>query len=88
MLVTRPWWVEPEGVFRLDRIPRVFEKLFHAERDAVGLLVDLDDLDLHLLADLEDLGRGWLTRRHANVGDVQGGRRPPPRSTKGGARTR
>src|SRR6478735_12689221 len=45
------------GIFRLDALPRIVLQLLHAERDAVGLVVDLDDLDLHLLADIEHLGR-------------------------------
>src|SRR5260370_7980582 len=39
-----------DGVFGLDALPRVVQQLLHAERDAVGLVVVLDDLDLHLLA--------------------------------------
>ena len=35
----------------LDVRPRVFLQLLHAERDAVGLVVDLDDAHLDLLAD-------------------------------------
>jgi len=39
-----------ERVFRLDALPWVVEQLLHAERDAVSLVVDLDDLHLHGLA--------------------------------------
>src|SRR5579864_8164051 len=38
--------------FRLDALPRIGLKLLHAERDAVRLVIDLDDLDLHLLAEI------------------------------------
>src|SRR5262249_3567755 len=41
-----------------------------AERDAVGLMVDLDDLDLHLLADIEHLGR-MVDAPPRDIGDVQ-----------------
>ena len=37
-----------DRVFGLDALPRIVQQLLHAERDAVGLVVDLDDLDLHL----------------------------------------
>ena len=42
----------------LDRVPRIRLQLLHAEADALGVLVDLDDLDLHGLADPEDLATG------------------------------
>src|SRR5262245_7940468 len=54
----------------LDALPRIGEELLHAKRDAVGLVVDLDDLDLHLLADVEHLGR-VIDAPPGNVGDVQ-----------------
>ena len=54
----------------LDALPRIVEQLLHAERDAVGLVVDLDDLDLHLLADVEHLGR-VIDAPPGDVGDVQ-----------------
>src|SRR6202040_48157 len=59
-----------DRIFRLDALPRVVEQLLHAERDAVGLVVDLDDLDLHLLADVEHLG-GVIDAPPGDVGDVQ-----------------
>src|SRR5262252_6844422 len=59
-----------DGVFRLDALPRIVLQLLHAERDAVGLVVDLDDLDLHLLADIEHLG-GVIDAPPGDVGDVQ-----------------
>src|SRR4029077_1352978 len=54
----------------LDALPRIGLKLLHAERDAVGLVVDLDDLDLDLLADVEHLGR-VIDAPPRDVGDVQ-----------------
>ena len=54
----------------LDALPRIVEQLLHAERDAVGFVVDLDDLDLHLLADVEHLGR-MIDAAPGDVGDVQ-----------------
>ena len=54
----------------LDALPRIGLKLLHAERDAVGLVVDLDDLDLHLLADIEHLG-GVIDAPPGDVGDMQ-----------------
>src|SRR5271170_4666079 len=59
-----------DRVFGLDALPRIVEQLLHAERDAVGLVVDLDDLDLHLLADIEHLGR-MIDASPGDVGDVQ-----------------
>src|SRR6185436_16031026 len=56
--------------FGLDALPRIVEQLLHAERDAVGFVVDLDDLDLHLLADIEHLGR-VIDAAPRDVGDVQ-----------------
>src|SRR5215471_9077450 len=53
-----------------DALPRIGLQLLHAERDAVGLVVDLDDLDLHLLADVEHLGR-VIDAPPCDVGDVQ-----------------
>src|SRR5581483_6061572 len=38
-------------------LPRIGLRLLQAERDALALAVDVEHLDLHLLADLEDLGR-------------------------------
>ena len=63
-----------DRIFRLDALPRVIEQLLHAKRDAVGLVIDLDDLDLDLLPDVEDLG--WMIDAPPrDVGDVQTGRR-------------
>ncbi|MEL6425055.1 MAG: S1 RNA-binding domain-containing protein, partial [Pseudomonadota bacterium] len=38
-------------------VPRIGLQLLHAEADALGLLVDLDHLDLDGLTDVQDLGR-------------------------------
>src|SRR6202161_279635 len=59
-----------ERVLRLDALPRIVQQLLHAERDAVGLVVDLDDLDLHGLADGEHLGR-VIDPAPGDIGDVQ-----------------
>src|SRR3954453_7405855 len=59
-----------EREFRLDVLPRIVLQLLHAERDAVRLVIDLDDLDLHLLADVEHLGR-VIDAPPGDVGDVQ-----------------
>ena len=59
-----------DGVARLDRRPRIFLKLLHAERDAVRLVVDLDDAHLHLLADAQHFGR-MVDAPPGDVGDVQ-----------------
>jgi hypothetical protein len=44
--------------------------LLHAKRDAVRLVVDLDDLDLHRLADVEHFGR-VIDPAPRDVGDMQ-----------------
>ena len=54
----------------LDALPRIGLQLLHAERDAVGLVIDLDDLDLDLLADIEDFGR-MVDAPPSDIGDVQ-----------------
>src|SRR5262249_41719829 len=58
------------GIFSLNALPRIVLQLLHAERDAVGLVIDLDDLDLHLLADIEHLGR-MIDPPPGDIGDVQ-----------------
>jgi hypothetical protein len=47
----------PQREAAFDRIPRIGLQLLHAKRDAVGFLVDLDDLDLDGLADRQDFRR-------------------------------
>src|SRR6185437_6190878 len=59
-----------DRILGLDALPRIVEQLLHAERDAVGLVVDLDDLDLDLLADVEHLGR-MIDAPPCDVGDMQ-----------------
>ena len=53
-----------------DALPRIGEELLDAERDAVRLVVDLDDLDLDRLADGHDLGR-MVHAAPRHVGDVE-----------------
>ena len=59
-----------ERILRLDALPRIVQQLLHAERNAVGLVVDLDDLDLDGLADGQNLGR-VIDPAPGDVGDVQ-----------------
>src|SRR3954453_12821107 len=54
----------------LDPVPRIVQQLLHAERDAVGFVVDLDDLHLHGLADGQNLGR-VIDPAPGDVGDMQ-----------------
>src|SRR5256714_7865923 len=56
--------------FRLDALPWIVEQLLHAQRNAVGLVIDLDDLHLDLLPDVEHLGR-VIDAPPRDVGDVQ-----------------
>src|SRR5690606_7053783 len=53
-----------------DVLPRIALELLHAERDAVGFLVDADDLHLDRLADVENLGR-MVDAAPCHVGHVQ-----------------
>ena len=59
-----------QRILGADQIPRIFLQLLHAEADAVGVLVDLDDLYLDGLADRQDLGR-VVDPAPCHVGDVQ-----------------
>src|SRR4051812_11296979 len=59
-----------QRVLCLDALPRIVQQLLHAERDAVGLVVDLDDLDLDGLADGEHFGR-VIDPAPCDIGDVQ-----------------
>src|SRR5665213_3576732 len=54
----------------LDALPRIVEQLLHAQRNSVGLVVDLDDLDLHLLTNIEHFGR-VIDAPPGDVGDMQ-----------------
>ena len=57
-------------ILGFDALPRIVQQLLHAERDAVRLVVDLDDLDLHRLADVEHFGR-VIDAAPRDIGDVQ-----------------
>ena len=70
MLVTRPVCLRADRELLLDGVPGIGLQLLHAEADALGVLVDLDDLDLHGLADPEDLAR-VVDPAPGHVGDVQ-----------------
>ncbi len=70
MLVTVPVIFLPIGNLVADVAPRIRLELLHAERDAVGFLVDADDLHLDRLADVEDLGR-MVDAAPCHVGDMQ-----------------
>ena len=70
MLVTRPLNLTPDRVFRLDALPRIGLELLHAEADAVGLMIDADDLHPHGLSDRQHLGR-VVDPPPGDVGDVQ-----------------
>src|SRR6202022_2051852 len=59
-----------QRVLGLDALPRIVQQLLHAERDTVGLVVYLDDLDLDGLADGEHLGR-VIDPPPGDIGDVQ-----------------
>ena len=59
-----------DRILRLDAFPRIDLELLHAERDAERLRVDADDLHLHRLADVQDLG-GMVDAAPRHVGDVQ-----------------
>src|SRR6185436_11132362 len=57
-------------IFRLDAGPRIGLQLLHAQRDALRLGVDADDLDLDRLAHVDDLAR-MVDPPPRHVGDVQ-----------------
>src|SRR3954447_1684772 len=59
-----------QRILRLDALPRIVQQLLHAQRNAVGLVVDLDDLDLDGLADGEHLGR-VIDPAPGDIGDVE-----------------
>ena len=59
-----------DRVLGFDAIPRIGLQLLHAQRDAVALLVDADDLHLDGLADRQHLGR-VVDAAPGDVGDVQ-----------------
>ena len=70
MLVTRPLNLRADRVLGLDALPRIGLELLHAERDALGLGVEADDLDLDGLADGQRLGR-MVDAPPGDVGDMQ-----------------
>ena len=70
MLVTRPVYLAPDRVLGGDALPRIGLELLHAQRDALGLRIEPDDLHLDLLADLQRLGR-VVDAAPRDVGDVQ-----------------
>ena len=57
-------------VFELDALPRIGFELLHAERDALRLGVEADDLNLDVLADIQRLGR-MIDAAPGDIGDVQ-----------------
>src|SRR6185312_2793038 len=57
-------------ILGLDAFPRVGLELFHAQADAVALVVDADDLDLDGLADRQHFRR-MVDTPPGDVGDVQ-----------------
>src|SRR5258705_2590935 len=59
-----------ERILRLDALPRIVQQLLHAKPYVVGLSVDLDDLDLHGLADGQHFGR-VIDPAPGDIGDVQ-----------------
>src|SRR6202011_4893251 len=59
-----------DRIFRLDALPGIGFELLHAERDAVRLVIDPDDLHLDGLADREDLAR-VVDAPPGDVGDMQ-----------------
>ena len=70
MLVTRPLKRAADRIFELDALPRIGLELLHAERDALRLGIEADDLHLDGLADMERLGR-MVDAAPGDVGDVQ-----------------
>ena len=70
MLVTRPLNLRADRVLGVDAFPRIGLELLHAERDALRLRVEADDLHLDVLADLQRLGR-MVDAPPRDVGDVQ-----------------
>src|SRR6056297_97836 len=59
-----------QRVLGSHQIPRIVLQLLHAEADAVGFLVDLDDLHLDGLTDRQDFRR-VVDATPGHVGDVQ-----------------
>ena len=59
-----------DRITRLDALPGIALQLLHAERDAVGFVIDLDDPHLDLLADGQDVV-GMIDAAPGDVGHVQ-----------------
>ena len=57
-------------VLGLDAAPRIGAELLHAEADALRLRIDADDLHLHGVADVQNLGR-MVDALPCHVGDVE-----------------
>ena len=70
MLVMRPVNLRAHRVLGFHAVPRVGLQLLHAERDALGVGVDLDDLHLDRVAHRQHLAR-VDDALPAHVGDVQ-----------------
>ena len=70
MLVTRPRNLAPGRIFQLDTFPRIGLELLHAERDALGLGVEANDLNLDVLPDIQRFG-GVVDAPPGDIGDVQ-----------------
>ena len=60
----------PGGYFSCAWVHGSSRDLLEAERDALGVGVELEHLDAHVVADLEQLGR-VVDAAPAHVGDVQ-----------------
>ena len=59
-----------DRIFHGHTFPRILLQLLHAERDALGVGVDLDDLDLERLTHGQHVGR-MVHALPADVGDMQ-----------------
>ena len=59
-----------DRVFGLDAFPRVGKQLLHAQADALGFVVDADDLHFDRLADRQNIA-GVANALPGNIGDVQ-----------------
>src|SRR3546814_9888867 len=59
-----------DRIFRRSAFPRIALELLHAERDALRLAVDADDLHLHRVADVDHLRR-VADALVAQIGDVE-----------------
>ena len=65
-----PFTLSPFLWFIDELFPRVGHALLHPERDAAALLVDLEDHDLDLVAELHDLGRVYVLVGPIHLRDV------------------